>query len=645
MELTAIVVGIDHYGFRGRRLHTPVEDALRFVDWLIGRSDVSRDGIKLFLSPESWGETAVAEWIVRQEWKGGCRNATNNDLSEFINTELPDLNPKTVLIFWGGHGFVDDENRHFMYTSNASEGKPHCIGVDDLVHSLARDCFDQLAQKVCIVDACAAPYPHDPESVRYLATPLASPVSRISHAAYIGACSASPGFTSTGLFAKALLNKLEDDTTGAWPDFAQVLTDIVDNAAPLGLAKQRPRLKLITTGKERTLSFEDPRLDDALAAIQQVAITDAQVYRLYVRSLTLSADAVTPPVGLAVVLKLLHDLNPSMPGGPDPMSEFMMRAGREFPDAAIQAWIHKHLTPQFRAQIGATLDKEDGDQSAVYARLFIEIDDKQHRVRWHVQHPDPMRFSAVSECPWNPAIAEPSLSSVLTDIIRRVEAMAIAGTHRIVIGLLLPHNLLGEGIETTLVTVDDALDEESMPLLQRFPVLLHWQRRAAGGTYMGSPSLREWRTLLGSLEQQLNGTTTAAIKWLPGIAEHGDAKRFAGDAANHLTDSKSVEVCIGVPHPGSGLPEHLQQMLRACLERGIPYFSWISAVPADPSALERATSKFFARHEPSHAPLAVAKYIQRSAMNNEPGKNLRIVWDDDRMLPAQGSFSLPKDTI
>jgi hypothetical protein len=129
---------------------------------------------------------------------------------------------------------------------------------------------------------------------------------------------------------------------------------------------------------------------------------------------------------------------------------------------------------------------------------------------------------------------------------------------------------------------------------------------------------------------------------MPPVEKHGDAMRFASEAANHLSGGSNVEICIGFPYPGSG-QAHLEHMIDACLRRGIPCFSWVSASPEDSLALKNAVSLEFAQHEPSRAPIAVAEYITNCANMDAPAQTLRIVWDDERMLPALGSYSIPKE--
>jgi hypothetical protein len=644
--LTAIVVGINHYEFKDLRgLSTPVSDALRFVDWLIAHN-VARSGIKLFLSPKSWADPEVAEWVAKQEWTGEKCEATLSGLTGFFNKELLVCNPKTVIVFWGGHGFVDDNNRRYMYVADASEREPYCVGVDDLLRSLARHDLNRLVQRVCIVDACAELYTALPQKRRLAKIPLAVDTDSISYANYIGGYAAAPGRKASGAFSTAILDKLGKTPIGEWPDFASVLTDIANDPGPLGLGKERPQFELITSAGWKTIpSTEDLPLYSALEAVKKTSLTEGQLYLLYARSLPQAADAIAPALKHEATLRHLHELPPRSPGETRPLAEFMMRLEREAPLSAVKDWISVYASAQWQAQFAHVLEKESAAKSDDYARLFIEVDTEQQKVRWYVQNPEPAKYSSVQELTWNEGAAEQSLPSLLAKIVEEVERMPVAGTNPIAIGLLLDRKSLASGIEAIPIQVrEEGFDDVSMPLFHRYPVLLHWERRVrfkAGASGGGQPILG-WRKLLEALKQQLTVSTTAAIKWMPPIEKHGDAVRFVSEAANHLSGGSSVEICIGFPYPGSG-QVHVDHMIDACLRRGIPCFSWVSASPEDSLALKNSVSLEFAQHEPSRAPIAVAEYIKNCANMDAPAQTLRIVWDDERMLPALGSYSIPKE--
>ncbi|AVR96914.1 hypothetical protein [Pseudoduganella armeniaca] len=85
-------------------------------------------------------------------------------------------------------------------------------------------------------------------------------------------------------------------------------------------------------------------------------------------------------------------------------------------------------------------------------------------------------------------------------------------------------------------------------------------------------------------------------------------------------------------------------MIAACLEQGIPVFGWIGDAPTDAQTLSADLSRQFAQYKASRAPIAVAEYIRSCASSDKPAGRLRVVWDDERVLPAIGRYSLPKDS-
>jgi hypothetical protein len=634
-HLLAIVVGIDHYGLgAGYRLKKPAEDALRFVDCLLERN-VPMDRIKLFLSEESWREDSVREWIAARGWISGELAASRTNITDLVNEQLVDANPDTVLLFWGGHGFVDQAGRQHVFTADASERAPYSVAIDDIVTSLRRDELSRLREIICLVDACALAYSIYDLPKRPVKLELTIPDDPNWQATHVGGYAASSGGQADGKFSQVLLDQLEQAPTTEWPDFGAILTAIVEQGL-LGAAA--PRFELFAGTVHKVL---ESALGSAKQAVAQTGVDDALVYRLYTRSLPQSADALSLPLAPEKALGDLHDRNPRHPGAPGPLLEFMMRLEHEVKHEALTAWITRYVTAQQHGQLSRVLEK--GQRTNEYARLFIEIDQSPNQVRWFVQSPDPAQSTAVREVAWNGDVSPQSMTPILTSIVQQALALPVAFSHPIAISLLLHWELLTSGIENTPVQLDEDFDEPATPLIQNYPVLLHWLDRARRQRHGQKQSIQRWRELLRHLESQLAGDGAAAIKWMPGVVQESDAKQHAAHAAAHLQTDYSVEVCIGLPYPDSGQQAHVQTMVLACLRQGIPCFSWVSAAPADGEQLHSEVSRKFGEQTSSRAPFAVAEYIKTCAGGNQSGQTLRVVWDDERMLPTVGIYLSPED--
>ncbi|AVR96915.1 hypothetical protein [Pseudoduganella armeniaca] len=544
--LTAIVVGIGQYDWDElRRLPKAVSDALRFVDWLIDRK-VDHEQIQLFLSPQNWSDPIVRDWLEKTAWRGHRRSATHTELKAFFDLALPEVASENVLLFWGGHGFVDAHNRQWLFTADACAKAPYCLPVEDIVHSLARKLAVR-KETVCIVDACAELYQVTDDRPLHAPVPLARNADSVAHVHHVGAYAAAPGFSSSGSFAERVLERIAKLDRGAEPDFAAILSEIVKQAASNG--GERPRIELIAGQERKVVPASKLPLPGAVAAVDQVALGNSTLYRLYVQSLPQAADAQDASVSPAAALRHLSELHPRKPGAPSPLAEFMVRLAAECANTKVDDWINQNVTPQARTQLEQVLAKEGAADQEVYARLFIEILPEQRMVRWFLQAPDPTRFSPVHEFVDDGAGAQAWLPTLLTRIVDQVATMPILGNARIAIGLLLHHRLLAAGLEATPVVVRGGLRDRHIPLFHRYPVLLHWQGRATPRVLGATPEVEEWEKLLKLLELQLAGTGAAAIKWLDAVAQSNDTARLAAMAAGHLRDERSDVVCIGLPFP------------------------------------------------------------------------------------------------
>lgn len=644
-HLTAIVVGIGHYAWDElRRLPKPVSDALRFVDWLLER-EVKMEQIRLFLSPQSWEDKPVREWIDAKGWSGHRGNATGGALKEFFDLALPDVASPDMLLFWGGHGFVDAANGQWLFTADACAKAPYCLAVADIVHALARK-LEARRETVCIVDACAELYQVTDDRPPYAPIPLARNADAVAHVRHVGGYAAAPGLTSSGIFAERVLDAVTGLADGPALDFASMLTEVVRQARA-DPGAEYPHMELVTPhGSEVFPASAALPLPSALAAVAQVALADSALYRLYVLSLPQAADAKDASVTPAAALRHLSDLHPRSLDMPSPLVEFMVRLAAEHRSEPVDAWLARYADPQARRELEGVLKKKGIADGEAYARLFIEILPEQRMVRWFLQSPDPSKYSAVHELVDDRRGAEPWLSTLLTQVVDQVAAMPVLEKAPIAVGLLLHHTLLAAGLEATPIHVRGGIRDTHVPLFERYPVLLHWHRRAAprAGAFGATPEVEEWERLLKLLKPQLTGTGAAALQWLDSVAHSSDTGRLAAVAAGRLRDERSDVVCIGLPFPSSGLQAHLDDMIAACLEQGIPIFGWIGTAPADAQALRETLRKEFAQHMPSRAPILLAEYIRTCAKQKVAGQALRIVWDDERTLPALGSYSLPKDS-
>ncbi|MEO8451868.1 MAG: caspase family protein [Gemmatimonadota bacterium] len=246
----ALVVGIERYAMKEcRDLDGPAHDACRFVDWL-RRHEVPAANIRLFLSPLEANSTVRPS----DPAFAGARLADSELIRE---TLLNDLMPKAgdlLLVFWGGHGVSDDQDRRFLFYADATSGDRRNLNLDSLLRRFrTRDCG--IARQVFFVDACATlaedlAIPKDDYGDSGAAEPTRQSVF---YAAGIKQVAKNLNEEKTGLYAKHFLTALD-----AEPDFppdlerVQAAIDAVfDTLVAEGKARQVPQRVEVVIGGNR----------------------------------------------------------------------------------------------------------------------------------------------------------------------------------------------------------------------------------------------------------------------------------------------------------------------------------------------------------------------------------------------------------
>jgi hypothetical protein len=128
-QTRAFVVGIEIYAFGDawNKLSGPVADAHRFVDWLV-RHGVKPADITVFLSAPSRPLAAdvppLPDGVQRRDpTEAAFKAAVINDLAKAA--------PRWFWLYWGGHGVLDDERRHLLFTE-AHLDSAACLDPEDL---------------------------------------------------------------------------------------------------------------------------------------------------------------------------------------------------------------------------------------------------------------------------------------------------------------------------------------------------------------------------------------------------------------------------------------------------------------------------------------------------------------------------------
>ena len=156
----ALVVGIEKYkGGSEWDLNGPVNDALKFANWLLDR-DVKPENIQLFLSPldKNAGviEDAKAKGIISAP-------ATREEIDTAIRYKLTNesIRGKQLYVFWGGHGIITKTNSttRRLFFSDTDDINKWNLNFNSLVDALSTSKLNSGFEKQnFLIDACANTY-------------------------------------------------------------------------------------------------------------------------------------------------------------------------------------------------------------------------------------------------------------------------------------------------------------------------------------------------------------------------------------------------------------------------------------------------------------------------------------------------------
>ena len=149
-DTMAVVVGIEEYqAGRAWRLDGPALDACRFARWLTLRG-VPSSRITFLVSPlpENADEVAVQS-------RGFDRRAAaeHNIVRNIFSRYLPDTTSELLIVYWGGHGVMEDEERRLVYADATASDKCN-LNLSALLKTMRSSKFARHPQQLVLVDAC-----------------------------------------------------------------------------------------------------------------------------------------------------------------------------------------------------------------------------------------------------------------------------------------------------------------------------------------------------------------------------------------------------------------------------------------------------------------------------------------------------------
>lgn len=214
----AIVVGIERYQHPDLAdISGPALDACRFTNWLMRRG-VPASNIDLILSPLESNINTCHEIAGAIDFLDASENVIHEALFERLQSQSSQL----LIIFWGGHGIMDDDQSRVLFCSDATQSHTANLHLSDLLNNLTTDNYKGHPNQQIVIDACA--------NFEDISTRLNTLPKRLGghgqqqpgmrqfrlFSAARGQRARNKGSVGTGAFSEALLLELED-TDGVWP--------------------------------------------------------------------------------------------------------------------------------------------------------------------------------------------------------------------------------------------------------------------------------------------------------------------------------------------------------------------------------------------------------------------------------------------
>lgn len=228
-DTLAVVVGIEEYrAGRQWRLDGPALDACRFAKWLTSRG-VPSNKIILLVSPLPENTDAVA---MQSGGYSLCVPAKHEIVRDIFSRALPDKSSRLLIIYWGGHGVIEDEERRLLYADATTSNKWN-LNLTLLLKAMRSSKFSGHPQQLVLVDACMSLVTdlrwegNMPSEAFAIGRPEPRRDQRVLLAASPGERAVNLDALKTGLFSQVVRDGFDNLPVDTWPPDADRLRDFV----------------------------------------------------------------------------------------------------------------------------------------------------------------------------------------------------------------------------------------------------------------------------------------------------------------------------------------------------------------------------------------------------------------------------------
>jgi len=639
----AMVVGIEEYqAGRAWRLDGPALDACRFAHWLTDRG-VPPNRITLLVSPLPENAGTVAK---QSQGYGMCAAAEHAVIGEIFGRSLPGETSGLLIVYWGGHGVMEDEERRLLYADATASYKRN-LNLSLLLKTMRSSKYAGHPQQLVLVDACMSlvtelGWEGDMPSEGFgVGRPEPRRDQRVLIAASPSERAVNLDALKTGLFSQVVRDGLDDLPAGTWPPDAARLTGFVGDRFQQLREERRTEqvpyhIWFKTPNSDGTFVFASRRFAGPVRAAtvgaQLLASTEyrglqvildgapaarhlSAMYREATRDVVGQTQPRRPGDLMSTVDALRSPLNPM------PLFRFLVMFAADS-DLSTQGrlweWINE-VAPHWDVDMDELLTVD-----AALRRVFILFRLAPDMLGaglmvtgWRFEGRDGWQI-IVSEEPWSRDRLAAEIGR-LTDEFDPVEDPVIP-----VIEFQVPLPMLDDALEA--LQVDVAGQKREIGTL--FPVVVRSLDRLA------DPGCRaSWQALWNDLTAQGDAYDERLIGWL----EHAPADVPPESLV------QAARVCAALAYPRQpGL--HGDPVLLAAIKAGSPVALWhrtSSPRRTRRAALEEVLRTRGLRNLPDvvlHQ--RVAAYYP-GAPADHAGRDLVLLWDDPERVPEEPQWNSP----
>lgn len=626
----AIIVGIERYDQHWGCLDGPASDACRFAGWLLERG-VLAGNITLLTAALERNLVSMDRFRER-----GVRvlEATAEAVRTRLITELPQQRSAHLLIYWGGHGVIRDDEKLFVWPE-ATKDDPRGFSLTQLLRFLRSSHNIGHPLQQILVDTCAQFTNRD---MRYEILPvkqLTVPDQQTYIAASDDEIAENSKSRKTGLFSEAVLEALRALPSETWPPDLAAVEDHVtakfncsraaDPSAQTphsiwfkagAIAREELRYTIRAASRDATAEALDLMLltqqesQDLRKLLRAVAVPDSlrAIYRESVGLIN-----VPSPENFDDLWSLVTSLRKPMSA--EPLFGFLVRLAASTADQVARDRLWDWLTRVAPSYVDLDRLRGLGDQvnrDALLVRLEEDLVDPGYRVTmWRYRGAEGQQ-SAVSSEPW-------SLDTIAARLTDQLDGRYDPDLPPLV-EFLVPTGLIDLTFENL------PIDSNGHAVLGSLcPVVVRPLDRRRN---------HEWHTThqgVWPAVAALDSYDPAAICWVEQIDIDSAALRG--------------HVCAALAWGTHPSPQQKEQLLTNLFRAGTPIALWHRAPRASGRVILNEILKGQALLELPDIVLEKRRSSRaESAPPDHAGRDLVLLWDDPSRGPDVATWHAPTST-